>query len=202
MGPPHGGPVEPVGDVPGDGLDGTPESRAGEGRIGILTASSREGVVRLHLGCGPRIFPGFLNIDGFDDHADLKADIRKLPFPDNHADLIVAIHVFEHFEQWEAVPIAMEWLRVLKPGGVLIMEMPDLDKVRHLLDSTNIRDTNLALLGLYGDWSKKRPEMTHKWCYSGEMLQGLLSVAGYRQVAIREPEFHVERRDLRVVAVK
>jgi len=159
-------------------------------------------LVRLHLGCGPRIFPDFINIDAYDDHADLKADIRKLPFRDNYADVILAVHVFEHFEQWEAVNLAIEWRRVLKPGGVLVMEMPDLDKVRHLLDSPDILDTNLALLGLYGDWSKKRPEMTHKWCYSGEMLTELLRVAGYRKTAIHEPEFHVKQRDLRVVAIK
>jgi predicted SAM-dependent methyltransferase len=100
------------------------------------------------------------------------------------------------------VNLAVEWRRVLKPGGVLVMEMPDLDKVRHLLDSPDIMDTNLALLGLYGDWSKKRPEMTHKWCYSAEMLTNLLKAAGYRKTMIHEPEFHVKRRDLRVVAIK
>lgn len=159
-------------------------------------------MVRLHLGCGKRLFPGFVNIDGFDDRADLKADIRNLPFPDNHADLIAAIHVFEHFAKWEAVPLATEWYRVLKPEGVLIMEMPSLDKILALFATGTNEDFNTAYLGLYGDWSTERDEMIHKWTYSEGQIMKVLQIAGFRMASIHEPEFHVKRRDMRVVAIK
>lgn len=159
-------------------------------------------MVRLHLGCGRKIFPGWINIDGYDDHADLKADIRKLPFPDNHADVIAAIHVFEHFPVWEVTALAKEWLRVLKPGGSLILELPDLDKCLTLLLSQDEGEQTCGLYGLYGDWGAKRPEMIHNFCYTQKMLQNCLNAAGFRAVGFFEPEFHIKRRDMKAVAVK
>jgi len=50
------------------------------------------------------------------------ADMHELPFPDNSFDCIYASNVLEH----SVAPFValMEWRRVLKPGGQLILVMP------------------------------------------------------------------------------
>lgn len=40
--------------------------------------------------------------------------------------MILSVHVIEHFWRWEALDVLREWLRVLKPGGVMILECPNL----------------------------------------------------------------------------
>lgn len=82
------------------------------------------------------------------------------------------------------------------------MEMPSLDKILALFATGTNEDFNTAYLGLYGDWSTERDEMIHKWTYSEGQIMKVLQIAGFRMASIHEPEFHVKRRDMRVVAIK
>lgn len=52
-----------------------------------------------------------------------RGDGRALPFKDGVLDFVYASHVLEDFVDWE--PILREWVRVLKPGGYLIILVPD-----------------------------------------------------------------------------
>jgi SAM-dependent methyltransferase len=54
----------------------------------------------------------------------VNADVRSLPFPDNHFDAIVSIDAFEYFGT--DVHLLPTLLRVLKPGGRLAMSTPAL----------------------------------------------------------------------------
>ena len=84
--------------------------------------------IRLHLGCGPNIKPDYINVDAWVDHPDVvQADILDLPYEDQSVDEILSEHVFEHigFEQEEVL-----WrgcFRVLKPGGKMTIETPDME---------------------------------------------------------------------------
>lgn len=46
-----------------------------------------------------------------------------LPFKDGVLDWVLSSHLLEDFLDWD--PILKEWIRVLKPGGYLIIQMPD-----------------------------------------------------------------------------
>ena len=48
---------------------------------------------------------------------------EKLPFKDNTLDFVYSSHLLEDFLDWD--DILAEWLRVLKPGGHLIILVPD-----------------------------------------------------------------------------
>lgn len=54
--------------------------------------------------------------------ADVKADICALPFEDNTYDLIICNHVLEHIP--DDLKAMSELLRVLKPGGLAILQVP------------------------------------------------------------------------------
>jgi len=83
--------------------------------------------VKLHFGCGQRILPGWVNIDGwFFPGIDLQTDLRQaLPLSDSSCRLIFTEHVFEHLDADYRLPVLREFLRVLRPGGTLRIVVPD-----------------------------------------------------------------------------
>lgn len=83
--------------------------------------------MKLHLGCGKRFIPGFVHIDAIDyPHIDHVATIDNLSFiGDGSIDLIYNCHVLEHFKRREVVRVLTEWKRVLTPGGILRISVPD-----------------------------------------------------------------------------
>lgn len=158
--------------------------------------------VRLNLGAGHKRLEGYLSVGLQDDH-DIVCDLRQLPLPDNYAEEAVAIHVFEHFERWDAPAVLVEWRRVLKPGGLLVLELPDLLKCcRNILQGN--RDEDDGILGLWGDPKHREPLMMHRWGWTVREVCFELRAAGYRKVKVREPQFHSKRtwRDMRVEARK
>lgn len=86
-------------------------------------------VRRLHWGCGLLATTGWVNSDIMDTPGvDIVADIRKgLPLPDNDFDYIASQHSLGDLKIYEQVGILKELCRVLRPGGVLRLGLPDLD---------------------------------------------------------------------------
>lgn len=89
--------------------------------------------LRLHLGCGKRVFIGYINIDFpqkqhnvLKVNADFYTDIRALNFPPECIDEIRLHHVFEHFGRVEALSLLIKWHSWLKIGGLLCIETPDI----------------------------------------------------------------------------
>lgn len=50
------------------------------------------------------------------------ADCQKMPFSNNTFDLVFSVGLVEHFQ--DPIPVIDEQLRVLKPGGYLIVDVP------------------------------------------------------------------------------
>jgi predicted SAM-dependent methyltransferase len=88
------------------------------------------GEVRLNWGCGPRAAPGWINSDLVPGPGvDLPCDIRDgLPLPDCSCDYIAAIHALQDLPFVDLDRALGELMRVLKPGGVLRLGLPDLDR--------------------------------------------------------------------------
>jgi predicted SAM-dependent methyltransferase len=86
----------------------------------------------LDLGCGglKQVFKEGIpiRVDIRDDvEADYRCDLRQLPFKDEFADIVHAAHTLEHFSRKELPEVLDEWLRVLKVGGELRLEVPNLE---------------------------------------------------------------------------
>jgi SAM-dependent methyltransferase len=87
-------------------------------------------VMRLQIGCGKFPRPGWINTDnkvrpGVDCVADLRGD---LPFADAAFDYAAAIHVLPHIPLAGLAAALARIRRVLKPGGVLRLALPDLER--------------------------------------------------------------------------
>ncbi len=101
--------------------------------LGRLTAGKKRRHVDarfLHLGCGERLIPGFLNTDVFPNRkAQMGVDLRfALPFEDQTFSGIYAHHVVEHVSYPDARRLFAEARRVLAAGGVLRVVVPDMGK--------------------------------------------------------------------------
>lgn len=136
----------------------------------------------------------------------MTADLLAIPLPDNHADRIAAIHVFEHFYQWEAPKFLEECKRILKSGGKIILELPCMDKVFNHIFIRMKKGENpsptFSWLPLWGDPRYQDPLMCHKWGYFKQDMKTILDSAGFVEIKDEEPNYHFPRRDMRVTAVK
>lgn len=146
---------------------------------------------RLHLGSGRHYWPGYINID-LEDSADIKADIRIIS--GFQAIEIAAIHVIEHLNRWEVPDVLARWRSNLAPGGRLVLECPDWNKV------LSHGDRDYILRGLYGDYRHRNELMSHRWCYSGDELKQLCLEAGFVSAEVMAPHFHKPKRDMRIEA--
>jgi SAM-dependent methyltransferase len=170
--------------------------------------------VRLNLGCGDKILPGYVNVDVVESRVGKKPDVicdlhQLKPFPDNHADEVMAIHVVEHFWRWEVEAILREWVRVLKPGGKMILECPNLvSACEEFLKDTDTRSREdqagqRTMWVFYGDPSWKDPYMIHRWGYTPHSLKILLDAVGLVDVKQEPVQFKLrESGDMRIVGVK
>lgn len=168
--------------------------------------------VRLNIGCGSRYLDGWTNIDIVKREAkrekykgkqpDIIGDIRDIPLEDNSVDEAMAIHVIEHFYVWEVPNLLREWVRILKPGGKLIIEVPDLEKVVSYM-AHGVKDKTLTFWPLYGNPESKDPLMLHKWGYTMKSLGHILELVGLENIEREAAQFHYkEVRDMRMTATK
>jgi len=87
--------------------------------------------LRLNLGSDWSQVSGFLSVD-FNEAVspDVVADVRSLPmFATDTVDEVYASHVLEHLTWPDGLAALREWLRVLKPGGMLTVAVPDVEGV-------------------------------------------------------------------------
>lgn len=85
----------------------------------------------VNLGCGDRFNDSWENYDFYSEKKEVKfIDLRKsLPFKNESIDCIYNSHVLEHFEKYKAKYFLQEIYRVLKPGGIIRVVVPDLEKI-------------------------------------------------------------------------
>jgi ubiquinone/menaquinone biosynthesis C-methylase UbiE len=140
--------------------------------------------LQLHLGCGKRYIPGFVHID-LDDfpHIDHRCGIDKLPmFADETVDFIYCSHALTYFDRQQALEVLAEWRRVLKPGGVLRLAVPDFEALVSLYQRTG--DLNQILGPLFGRMVIEAPEdetvIYKRTTYDYKSLEELCLQAGFR----------------------
>jgi predicted SAM-dependent methyltransferase len=85
--------------------------------------------VAVNIGCGSHYRKGWLNFDLYPDSKDvLRANIvRGIPCEDCHADFVYHSHVLEHLSREDGARFLGECHRILKPGGILRIAVPDLE---------------------------------------------------------------------------
>ena len=85
----------------------------------------------LNLGCGATFHPEWINLDAAPAAPAVRAhDLAEpLPFPAGHFQAVYASHVLEHFAPEDGLRLLRECLRVLAPGGIVRIVVPDLETI-------------------------------------------------------------------------
>ncbi|QLF92472.1 class I SAM-dependent methyltransferase [Pseudomonas sp. ABC1] len=134
--------------------------------------------MKLYMGSREYKPEGYLTVDLDGSYTpDIVADVCCLSMIKSETvDEVYASHVLEHLAWPDSYKALAEWARVLKPGGVLKVSVPDLKMLCSLL----MNGVNPAFcLGLmYGE--PYRGELAaHRYGYTRETLSEMLGVLGF-----------------------
>jgi len=103
----------------------------------------------------------------------LLADIFQLPLPDGCVDFVFNEGVIEHFPAWESrshAAVIGEMVRVLRPGGTLVIAVPNFYCLPHTL---------------YKRWMGDRYEYGYERSFRARELKALLAAAGIGELKVR-----------------
>lgn len=136
--------------------------------------------IKLHLGCGQRYIPGFVHVDTREfPHIDYVASADKLSmFQTGSVALVYCAHILEHFPRHETENVLREWHRVLRPGGILRLAVPDFEKLVEVYHKTG--NLSLILGPLVG--GQNYPGNTHYMVFDYATLARMLEKVGFRNV--------------------
>ena len=85
----------------------------------------------LNLGCGNRYHKDWVNMDFTSRNKNIISHniLKGIPFPDSYFDAVYHSHVLEHFSKADAFKFIRECYRVLKPGGIIRIAVPNLESI-------------------------------------------------------------------------
>ena len=167
--------------------------------------------IRLNLGCGISKQEGYLNID-IDPkcNPDKVASIVELDFiEDNSIELVETYHTVEHLWPEEVPKFFKEMKRIIKKGGKLIIECPDLEKCIKLIKEGGL----IGLRGIYGAGPEDKIEVgrmrnniytIHKTGFTKDIFKKYLEENGFKIIRFYDSiKYHgFPQRDTGVEAVK
>lgn len=144
--------------------------------------------MKLHLGCGTKKLEGWINIDSVPAcQPDLIHDLTKpLPYQDESVDAVLAEDLLEHFDKYMRFIVFYEWVRVLKVGGTVTVQVPNFKKILlkffkfgydnfvDFIFGENLWESRIYI-GHYGN---------HKWGYSQRTLCEFVRHFGINPISI------------------
>lgn len=162
----------------------------------------------LHVGCGPNPLPAWLS-----DYDEVRLDIDPDCQPHIVAsmtqmgdigpfDCVYSSHSLEHLYPHDAVQALAEFRRVLKPGGHIVVFVPDLEGIE-ATDTPIYESASGPISGrdmIYGlaSYVEASPFMAHRSGYVRDTLAKTLQTAGFARNEVRR----VSGWNLMAVAVK
>ncbi|GLH76758.1 hypothetical protein SSBR45G_16660 [Bradyrhizobium sp. SSBR45G] len=103
---------------------------------------------------------------------------KPLPFADASTSAIFSAHVFEHLFPDEIERLVREAHRVLVPGGVCRVVVPDVERIVALYDAAR---PQAFLQGMFEVTTRRDVAFAHHWGFTRESLATLFREAGFSQ---------------------
>jgi predicted SAM-dependent methyltransferase len=144
----------------------------------------------------------YLNIDISEaSEVDLVTNLLEtIPVEDNYADKIISIATLEHFNVNDVRKILAEFKRILKPGGVLEIGVPSLEKI--LVEYKKRGCDDEVLRYLHGGLKDKYD--IHFFVVDAKRFISELESVGFSKAAEAEYDFPRHSKDMmmKIVAEK
>jgi len=181
--------------------------------LNALNAGSAPAKIVLNVGCGYSARQGLHPAFHGEEWQELRLDIDPSVNPDiicsmidmqpvatSSVDAIWSSHNIEHLHRHE-VPVALsEFMRVLRPGGQMLLTLPDLQRVAELVAGDGLEEeayrspsgpiTPLDMIfGHTPSLARGNHHMAHKTGFTARTLGRLLSDAGFTGVAVQREGF-------------
>ncbi len=161
--------------------------------------------MKLNLGCGKprRHLEGFVNVDSDpENEPDVLLNlvsIDRWPWPDGSVERIESYHLIEHVSLPSARGLLKRCREKLRPGGVLVIECPDLEALCRSFPDDPKRVTR----SIYGK-QYEGAGMRHRYGYSRQSLSKEMKRAGFEVISVGDgTDYHAaEEPCLRVEGVK
>jgi predicted SAM-dependent methyltransferase len=170
--------------------------RAWRTRMAVTRMLRVHSEIKLEIGAGPvKGKNGWVTLD-LSDQSDLFWDLKEtLPFPDNCVDMIYSSHVLEHFRYSELIRLLQDCRRILKPGGLFSVCVPDasiyihgylnyetFDRWQYLTyRPAVISDARMDILNYMAYMDGH-----HRYMFDKENLTRVLSHVGFTSVKLRD----------------
>lgn len=150
----------------------------------------------LHVGCGNESLPFYLkhcdevrlDIDPT-TNPDIVGDMAHLPEGIGPFDAVLSCHSLEHLPPYDIDECLAGFLRVLKPGGVVIILVPDLEGLsptEEVLYESPIGPVRACdLFYGYGPALRENPFMAHKCGFVTATMRSALERAGFANVEVK-----------------
>jgi hypothetical protein len=147
---------------------------------------------RVHLGCGDRYLPGYLNVDlppasgvaSGTSRPDLAADLLEVHCASGALQEVRLHHVFEHFERAVALALLLRWHDWLATQGSLVIETPDFERCVEGFGARSFDEQSLLLRHIFG--SQEAPWACHLEGWSAARFGAVLPRLGYVELETRE----------------
>jgi predicted SAM-dependent methyltransferase len=107
--------------------------------------------------------------------------LKRFPFCNESVEAVFSSHVFEHIQHNKMPCVLSEILRVLKPGGVMRVGVPDLGFFIRNYKPDSADEFVKAVFEIENGFEKNR----HQWMYSEATLVKLLASAGFGNVEVK-----------------
>ena len=162
-------------------------SFAKRGLIKPSLPQNSDGKVLVHIGCGKRYSPEFINVDARPfAHVHIVTDhIASLPdFADGTVDMVYMCHILEHIKTSDLRDVLSEMKRILKAGGVLRLSVPDFDRLIAIYNDSG-KDLNAISRQLMGGQDDKYN--IHYSVFNQQYLSNLLTEVGFSKVVPWDP---------------
>ncbi len=169
---------------------------------------SQHDVAKLEIGSGNTVLEGWLGTDlkpRHDDVVEMDAT-KRFPLPDSCLDFVHAEHLIEHISYKQGQRTLSECRRVLKPGGVIRLATPDLERLVAVYRGDAGPEGEHYLQWVYSAYMRKAPHVHptfmlnrqvrswgHTFIYDPTVLRMALEDAGF--VDIERCELGVSRHE-------
>lgn len=111
------------------------------------SVAQEQGSLRLSIGCGRTLLPGWIGLDRRGGAGVYRCDLRRsLPFADRSVDVILIEHVLEHFPLDDLPTMLADYHRVLRPGGVIRVVSPEASLVADLINAVRSEQSDQQAL--------------------------------------------------------